>query len=41
MKPMQRNFQLNAYISHVGTSDLPTDMTQEEIFLKIVLFLEI
>ena len=41
MKPMQWNFQLNAYISHVGTSDLPTDMTQEEISLKIVLFLEI
>ena len=32
MKPMQRNFQPNVYISHVGTNDLLTDMIPEEIF---------
>ena len=31
IKPTQRNFQPNVYISHVGTNDLPTDMTPEEI----------
>ena len=35
---MSRNFQLNVYISHVGTNDLPTDMTPEEISEKIITF---
>ena len=29
IKPTQRNFQPNVCISHVGTNDLPTDMTPE------------
>ena len=35
---MSRNFQLNVYISHVGTNDLPTDMTPEEIPKKVITF---
>ena len=31
IKPTQRNFQPIVYISHIGTNDLPTDMTREEI----------
>ena len=38
MKPTQRNFQPNVYISHVGRNDLPTDMTPEEISEKILAF---
>ena len=38
IKPTQRNFQPNVYISHVGTNDLPTDMTPEEISEKIITF---
>ena len=38
IKPTQRNFQPNVYISHVGTNDLPTDMTPEEISKKIITF---
>ena len=38
MKPMQRNFQVNVYISHVGTNDLPTDMIPEEISEKVIAF---
>ena len=30
IEPTQRNFQPNVYISHVGATDLPTDMTPEE-----------
>ena len=41
MKPTQRNFQPNVYISDVGTNDLPTNMTPEEISEKILLFLNI
>ena len=36
--PMQRNFQPNVYISHVGTNDLPTGMTLEEIFKNRTFF---
>ena len=38
IKPMQRNFQPNVYISYVGTNDLPTDMIPEEISEKIITF---
>ena len=38
MKPTQRNFQPNVYISHVGTNDLPIDITPEEKFEKIITF---
>ena len=38
IKPTQRIFQPNVYISHVGTNDLPTDMTPEEIYEKIITF---
>ena len=38
IKPTQRNFQPNVYISHVGTNDLSTDMTPEEISEKIITF---
>ena len=38
IKPTQRNFQPNVYISHVGTNDLPTDITPEEISEKIITF---
>ena len=38
MKPTQRNFQLNVYISHVGTNDLPTGMIPEEIPEKVITF---
>ena len=38
IKPRQINFQPNVYISHVGTNDLPTDMTPEEISQKIITF---
>ena len=38
IKPTQRNFQPNVYISHVGTNNLPTDMTPEEISKKIITF---
>ena len=31
IKPTQRNFQPNAYISYVGTNDLPIDTAPEEI----------
>ena len=31
IKPTQRNFQPIVYISHIGTNDLPTNMTPEEI----------
>ena len=41
IKPTQRNFHPNAYISHVGTNDLPTDMTPEEMSKKLLLFLNI
>ena len=34
IKPTQRNFQPNVYTSHVGTNDLLTDMTPEEISEK-------
>ena len=30
IKLMQRIFQSNVYISHVGANDLPTDITPEE-----------
>ena len=38
IKPTQRNFQPNVYILHVGTNDLLTDMTSEEISEKIITF---
>ena len=38
IKLTQRNFQPNVYISHVGTNDLPTNMTAEEISEKIITF---
>lgn len=38
MKPMQKNFHPNFHISHVGTEDLPTDMTLEEISEKNISF---
>ena len=38
IKPTERNFQPNVYISHVGANDLPTDMTPEEISKKIITF---
>ena len=38
MKPTKRNFQPNVYISHVGTNDLPTGMTAEEISDEIITF---
>ena len=38
IKATQRSFQPNIYISHVGTNDLPTDMTPEEISQKIITF---
>ena len=41
IKPSQRNFEPNVYISHVGTNDVPTDMTPEEISEKRLLFLNI
>ena len=37
---MSRNFQLNVYISHVGTNDLPTVMTPEDMSKKIITFSE-
>ena len=40
-KPMQRNSHPNVYISHVGTNDLLTDMTSEEISENFLLFLNI
>ena len=41
IKPSQRNFEPNVYISHVGTNEVPTDMTPEEIPEKRLLFLNI
>ena len=38
IKLTQRNFLPNAYISHSGTNDLPTNMTPEEISEKIITF---
>ena len=38
IKPTQRNFQPNVYISHVSTNDLPNDMTPEEISEKNITF---
>ena len=38
IKSRQRNLQSNVYISHVGTNDLPTDVTLEEISWKIITF---
>ena len=38
IKPTQRNFQPSVYILHVATNDLPTDMTPEEIFEKVITF---
>ena len=38
IKATQRSFQPNIYISHVGTNDLPTDMTPEEISEIIIAF---
>ena len=41
MKPTQRNclhLKPNVYISHIGTNDLPTDMTPEDISEKIFTF---
>ena len=38
IKPTQINFQPNVYISHVGTNDLPTDITPEEVPEKIITF---
>ena len=38
MDPTQRNFQPSVFITHVGTSDLPTDMPPEEIFEKTITF---
>ena len=35
IKPTQRNFQPNVYISHVSTNDLPTDMTPGEMLFDI------
>ena len=32
------NFQPNVYISHIGTNDLATDITPEEISEKIITF---
>ena len=37
----QGNFQSNVYTSNVGTNDLPTDMVPDEIFEKIISFLNI
>ena len=41
MKLMQRNFQSNVYIWHVGTNELPTNMAPEEISEKVLPFLNI
>ena len=38
IKPTQRNFQPNVYISHVGTNHLPTETTPEEISEKVITF---
>ena len=38
MKPTQRNCQSNVSISHVGTNELTTDMTPEEISKKLITF---
>ena len=38
IKPTQIIFQPNVSISHVGTNDLPTDMTPEEMSEKIITF---
>ena len=38
IKPTQRNFQPNVYISHIGTNNLPIEMTPEEISEKIITF---
>ena len=38
IKATQRSFQPNTYISHVGTNDLPTDMTPKEISEIIIAF---
>ena len=38
IKPTQRNFQPYVYISHLGTNDLQTGMTPEEISEKIITF---
>ena len=38
IKPTQRNFQPNVYISHVGTNDLQTDIKPEEISEKTITF---
>ena len=40
MKRKGKNFLLNVYISHVSTTDLPTDMTTEEICEKNIIFSE-
>ena len=34
MKPKEKNFQLNVYISHVSTNNLPPNMTTEQICEK-------
>ena len=41
VKQTEKDFQRNVYMSHVGTNDLPTDMTPEEISEKLLLFLNI
>ena len=38
IKPTQKSFQSNVCISHVGTNDLPVDITPEGIFEKIIPF---
>ena len=41
IKPRQRIFQPNVYISHVGTNDLPTAWHQKRYPKKLLLFLNI
>ena len=38
IKSMQRDFQPNVYISHVGTNGLPADIIPKEISEKIITF---
>ena len=41
MKPTQRNFQPNVYISYAGTNDLAKNMTAERYPKRLLLFLNI
>ena len=38
IKPTQRNFPLNVYISHVATHDLSTDVTPGKMSKKMITF---